>query len=132
MKINIDGKEIECTIDRFIERTFNRKLRYRLERLNSGFENSRGDIIGFKKEFEKDVKEMKENIEQFRKELYNLQEVCIIINKVNEKFNQLDEIYARLEHLEEEFIMFKLRLLKEGKNGELDNNTDNSSNISDA
>ena len=96
-------------IERYIENEVNRKLRFRLEALTKGVERSRENIIVF----EKEIIKMRETLEDFRAELYKLQEICIVINKVKEHLEKVEEMSKKISKFEEDMIVFKLRLLKE-------------------
>ena len=97
-------------------------------------ENLAKQLIEYPREcilnFEVELQKIKELVEGFNTRLMQLEDICKVVNKVEEHMEAIELISERLLKLEEDFIMFKLKLLKEGKNEILlsNNKADNPTN----
>lgn len=124
MKIGINEENIEKigdkttiellgrqNIEKIIDIEINKKLNYKLDRLHSGMKHSRESIIVF----EKEISMIKKIIDDFRGELYKLQEICVVINKVGEHLEEVKKITNKLKKMDEEFMIFRLKLLNQEK-----------------
>jgi hypothetical protein len=136
MKVKIDKSNFEKTgsdwvtiellgkqnIERIIDSEIGRRLNYRLGKVNEGVEEAKAFVTTCSKELEK----VKDTLEQFRTELCQLQEICAVINRVKINLDKLEEISNKLKKMDEEFMIFRLRLLNQEK---IDKKDDDKINI---
>jgi len=109
-----------------IEEEINKKIGRKENLVKQLIEFPRESII----KFEAELGELKKLVDGFNFRLMQLEDICKVVEKVNEHMEAIELVTERLVKLEEEFILFKLKLLEQ-KNGELlDNSPDSSGNPS--
>jgi hypothetical protein len=97
------------SIIEFIDNELTKKIGVRLDRVYKENGQLRENIVAL----EQEIIKMREFTETFRKELYELREICQVINHVSERFDSLEEISSKVAEFNEDMILFKLKLLRE-------------------